>query len=220
MLKQNVFLILFAALICTSKMYGEGVFQKDASLVEQLQKNKIRLIVMRHSESLNNRLNIISSIDSPINCLTASGIQETWNVALNLFPEGINAIYTSPLIGSVETALIVGNLLQIPPEQIQTDDGLIAQNFGTFEGFSFNDYSTLFPSFQSMLKGDPPGGEPGSTVFERSSNFLWQISLNPQNTVLIVTHAFNYCHISMCLTGAFGPFPEHGRYIVYDFSSS
>ena len=55
-----------------------------------------------------------------------------------------------------------------------------------------------------MLEGNAPGGEPGQCVFQRSREFLWRIANKSEKTILVVTHAFNLCHINMCLTGEFG----------------
>ncbi len=225
---RNVFFALMFSFVGSS-VFGNCCFRdqamvpvnsffKDEELVDQLKKNKMKIFVFRHHESINNSQDVVISSRSPGYFITEKGLQNLKDTAQKFTSKGIEAIYTSPLYSSLQATHLMGNILQLPPEKLMLKNRLVIQNFGTYEGRSYEDYKNLFCSFEHMLEGNAPGGEPGQHVFQRSREFLWRIANGPEKTILVLTHAFNLCHIHMCLTGEFGNLPVVGEYVVYDFS--
>lgn len=193
---------------------------KDEALIAKLKAQQIRLIICRHPQSVNNGQNIISSSISPGYSLTSRGFQQLAGLVQILLTQGIEVIYTSPLYRTLQTTQYFGELLSLKPEQLIVDERLKCQNFGIYEKMNFNDYRRLYPSRKAMIEAHPPEGEAGLDVLARTSDFLWSIANGNEKTVLIVTHAFNFCHIRMCLKGEYKPLPLSGTYNIYDFSKS
>ncbi len=213
-------LLLLVGCVCFTSVHADSVFQKDQLLVDALKAKNIRLIVMRQAESLSNAQHIIDSKNDIKQFLTFQGIEQAADTAKNLFLERVSAIYTSPLFASLETSNIIAGALLILPFQIHSDPLLTMQNFGVDEGATFTHYQSLFPSSTAMYEGQVSGGESGTSVFNRTHQFLEKmLKLHESLTVLIITHAFNYCHIKMCLTGDFGQLPAESEFIIYDFNA-
>lgn len=211
--------LCFLLLSCFSMAQASCEFEKDELLVEKIKENQIRIIALRHQESLNNFQDIVTSSRSPGYSLTSAGLEEVRAVSEELKRFAIEILYTSPLYRSLQASEIIGSILAFTPEKMVTQELLAIQKFGSYEGRIFEDYESLFPSFTDMLEGNAPGGEKGIRVFNRTRKALWALVDGPEKNVLIVTHAFNICHIRMCLTGSFGDLPQMGEYVVFDSSN-
>jgi probable phosphoglycerate mutase len=86
----------------------------------------------RHGESLANTSRVISNRSLP-HPLTENGRLQALQLAERLKLAGITAIYTSPVPRALETAQIIGRVLQIPP---QKEEGLREFDAGVLEGRS------------------------------------------------------------------------------------
>jgi broad specificity phosphatase PhoE len=212
----KLFLFIFILGIF-SNVYGH-LFEFDDELVEKMKLEKKYLIVQRHFESSNNLLDIVTSNPSPGYALTPAGHQQATIEGEELSQIGISAIYTSPIYRCLQSSELLGKILQLAPNQIYVDPLLTIQSFGNFNGVDYDLYKDQFGSFEAMLTGSINGVEPGSEVFERSRQFLWKIASSDQNVILIVTHAFNICHMNMSLKGELGPLIAPGEYLIYDFT--
>lgn len=221
MTKIKLFFALCLTLTMFSKAYttDDTSFQKDADLVNLLTAKKMTLIIVRHGEAISNLDDLTTSSRTPGYYLTQKGIEGIQSTAEELADRGISVIYTSPLYRTLQSAQILGKMLHIPPSKQIVDARLAQQNFGVFEGATYQEYKSYFPSSNLLYAQAAPGGESGKTVFERTRNMLWQIASNNQKNVLIVTHAFNYGYINKCLTDEFGAFPPLSRYCVFDFNN-
>jgi len=215
----NFFKYLLAVFLCVSSMIFADVFQVNKTIINKLRENRVRLVVLFCFESKNNQLNIVTSSLSPGYSLTPCGLTELSDVASTLALLNISHIYTSPCFRAQQSASLLGIEWGLHPAQLTVDFKLRMQSFGDAEEESYPLYQRRFASTEHMLKGNPPNGESGLSVFNRTQDALWSVAnLHHNTTILLVTHAFNYCHVAKCLTGQFVPVPTTGKFAVYDFN--
>lgn len=213
-----ILLIGFMTLL-TSKVLATETPYYDQKLVNLLSTKKIRLVVMRHGEAVHNLARLMTSTKSPGIYLTAKGIDQVQGSANKLLTAKIDHIYVSPVYRTLQTAQIVGTSLQIPYQKIQVDERLREQFFGSFEDRTYEEYEAYFPSIENVYVHAVPEGESGIELFSRTHNFLHHIIRKHNNeTLLLITHAYNCCQISYCLTGSYNDLPEKAEYKIYDFS--
>jgi len=191
-------------------------FEMDPNLINALTNKKI--IVIRQSESTNNIQDIVTSSSSPGYHLTPLGRSIIQSQLQEIKGIPLDKVFCSPLYRALQTAEIVGKVFKLTPDQLIPDYHLTMQNFGVFEGYDFDEYKQLFSSQEEMLEGNAAGGELGSLVFERTKSFLYNLSELTETTFLVITHAFNFCHIRMCLTGNYGLLPGPGEMQIFDFT--
>ncbi|HEV8051173.1 MAG TPA: histidine phosphatase family protein [Parachlamydiaceae bacterium] len=207
--------ILFTSLF--SGVYGEG-FKKNTALVDALKAKNIRLVVLCNFRGTNNIEDIITSSNSPAYEITSSGLQLLDDTAPILAKYDISHIYVSMEFRVQQTANLLGKALGLAPDQLSLDPRLRMQHFGNAEGEDYDLYKARFDSKKEMLESAPKNGEAGIKVFKRTQDFLLTLkNLNEGETVLIVTHAFNFCHIAKCLTGKYNQVVSPGTFVVYDF---
>ena len=209
--------VLFTVLI--SALFG-GDFEKNDDLVKELKKNHIRLVVLCNFQGTNNLLDIVTSSRSPGFELTDYGLAMLNDAASALASQHIAYIYTSSAYRAQQTASLLGKAFYLTPRQILVSNFLEMQNFGSANGEDYDVYKERFSSTKEMLEATPSNGESGLSVFKRSEYFLKNLTNFNHCTILIVTYAFNYCHISKCLTGKYGVIPSPGTFIIYDFNVS
>lgn len=216
-------LLRLSLLICLMTLsaftfsYGATIPYQDQELVNKFNQQNIRLIVIRHGEAVHNLKDLMSSTRSPGVYLTEKGIGQVQHSATQLLAEKIEKIYASPVFRTLQTAQIVGKTLSIPYENMLVEERLREQFFGDFEGRTYHEYIAYFSSPEDVFIKAAPGGESGSESFARTQDFLWEIATNHQDeTILLVTHAFNCSLISKCLTGSHYH-PQQAEYKVYDF---
>ena len=209
------FFCLFISM--ASVIYG-ACFDKDTTLIESLAASNIRLVVLCNYQGTNNLLNIVTSSRSPGYNLTEVGLAQLQNTIPTFAAENVSYIFTAPAYRALQSTNLIGNALGLPINHMALDSRLGMQNFGSQEGQNFNAYKLSFGTTPNMLKGTPTGGESGCDVYTRTDAFLNSLLVYPNETILIITHAFNYCHISNILTGSFGSVPATGTYRVYDFN--
>lgn len=192
-------------------------FEKNTQLVENLKQNNVRIVALCNFEGTNNVLGIVTSSRSPGYELTNLGLAKLNDVTPLLISQNIDTIYSSPAFRVQQSANLLGKAFGFSPDQMILDSRLEMQNFGSAEGLDYDLYKQLFTSEADMLQSTPPNGEPGSNVFARVEAFLETLQYRENQTFLVITHAFNFCHISKCLTGKFGNVPSPGTIVIYDF---
>lgn len=215
---MNKILGMFFALCISLFSTIQADFEMNSDLVKKLKKNNIRLVVLCNFHSTNNLLNIVTSTRSPGYELTSTGLATLNDTIPLLETQNITAIYASPVFRAQQSTNLLGKAFGLAVNKLIPDARLGAQHFGTLEGEDFDVYKTLFTSEEDMLKNTPPGGEPGISVFNRAQAFLSDVARFQDQTILVITQGFNYCHISKCLTGQFNQIPAPGTYIIYDFN--
>jgi broad specificity phosphatase PhoE len=157
-------------------------------------KNGMRLILIRHGETLWNREKKVQGL-SDIE-LSESGVEQAHRLALALRDEKIDAIYTSPLKRARETARIIG---QFHPSPIHVEDGLVEMNQGDFEGLSYHDLMDRHRDFVKQWIADPglvkmPNGESLAELQERAWRVMESI-LCTTGDALVVSHNFTIAAI-------------------------
>jgi len=194
-------------------------FGQNTQLIDLFKENNLRLIVMCNFQGTNNVLDIVTSSRSPGYELTNIGLAKLQDAVASLQTENINHIYAAPAYRTQQSANLLGKAFLLHVDQLSIDGRLGMQNFGSAEGEDFDVYKQNFTSMQNMLESTPPNGEPGISVFNRTQDFLASLQNLENQTVLIITHAFNYCHFSKCITGKYNQLPAPGQWIVYDFAN-
>ncbi len=207
--------VLFISLFST--LFADG-FQQNKELIETFKANNIRIILLCNFQGTNNILDIVTSSRSPGYELTNSGLATLQDTSVALESQNITRIYTAPAYRAQQTTNYLGKAFQLTPNQLVIDTRLGMQNFGSSEGEDYDVYKLHFTSEKNMFEGTPPNGEAGIAVFNRSQSLLLSLADFENQTILIVTHAFNFCHLSKCLSGKYGNIPSPGTFIVYDFN--
>lgn len=215
-----MFVWSIAILTLTSSSLFSTPSSQEPNILELLTQSNLRIIVMRHGEALHNLKHLMTSTKSPGIYLTEKGIDQVQNSAIQLFQERVDCIYVSPVYRTMQTAQIVGQILQIPYRKILVEEDLREQYFGTFEDHTYHEYEAYFSESGDEFIYAVPGGESGAELFFRTNEFLSRIAKNHQNeTILLVTHGYNCCQISKCLTGSYAAVPEKAEYQIYDFTN-
>src|SRR5690606_34862179 len=107
------------------------------------------LWLIRHGETeWNRQRRVQGSVDIPLNDV---GRQQARLLARRFVDEPcrIDAVVSSDLIRSVETARASADVLALP---VELDAGLRERRYGIFEGLSFNDLALKFPSAAKAVR--------------------------------------------------------------------
>jgi broad specificity phosphatase PhoE len=193
------------------------VFERDIELVSAFKANNLKIIVLCNFQGSNNVQDIVTASRSPGYELTNLGISMLQDTLPGLRKEHISHIYTAPSFRAQQATNLLGKGLNLLPNQLSVDSRLGMQNFGSADGEDYDDYKARFAGLEDMLENTPPNGESGYSVFTRTDDFLNSLSSLENQTVLVVTHAFNFCHITKIITGKYGTVPAPGTYVIYDF---
>jgi len=145
---------------------------------------------MRHGEAENNVRHILAGRELEYH-LTETGKKQVTSTANNLKSIPIDAIYTSPVVRTVETAEIVSETVGVDYE---VDERLIETDMGSIVGMGYNDalekYGNIFLGFyrdDPMLKNLKV--ERFSAIKERVDSMLDYVAeKHPDTNVLLVTH--------------------------------
>ena len=142
----------------------------------------MKLYVARHGETAWNAENkICGRTDIP---LTAKGLAQARRLAESMADKGINVIIASPMLRARQTAAAVSEVTGIP---VLTDDRLIEQNFGIYEGMDRKDPDFLNNKRQFAYRY--PGGESMMDVACRIYTLIGELKEKyPDQTVLLVCH--------------------------------
>lgn len=215
---MKVIFISLMLFISQTFCYAQTI-QKDIELIDLLKQKNIQLIVIRHGEALHNLSHLMCSNRSPAVCLTETGISQIETAADLLSQENINFIYVSPVYRTLQTAQIIAMTLKIPFQKVCVEEDLREQPVGIFENRTYEEYEGYFTSTNDLFTLGAPEGETGEELFLRSRLLLWRVATKHFNeTILLVTHAYNCCQIHKCLTDAYGDLPGRGEFRKYNFN--
>lgn len=155
-----------------------------------------RLLLVRHGETKMSAEGRFSGHGDPE--LTANGRQQAKKVGAYLAQLGtVDAIVASPLGRAQQTAEAIAAACGIDAGDIETHDGLIEMNFGSWEGKTFGevDRSELAVPEGAAGQADdhaalaPPGGESPNAVYERLGGVVDDITGRyAGKTVVVVSH--------------------------------
>lgn len=151
-----------------------------------------RLCVARHGETDWNAAGILQGW-SDVH-LNDEGRAQSRALALKLADGGFAAVWSSPLVRSLETAEIVAVTLQLPLPVCH--DGLRERNFGAIQGVPKVELADLNPVLlQQILKRNPAADfEGGETMDEFADRVLAAIldigARHGGECVLVITHGW------------------------------
>ena len=148
-----------------------------------------RVLAVRHGETAWNVENRIQGqLDVPLN---EFGRWQAQRLAFVMGDESVDAIYTSDLLRTVETAAPTARGCDV---DWITDPGLRERGFGVFEGLTFTEIEQRWPEQSARwrrreLDFGAEGGETLSEFYARSVATATRLATaHPGQTILIVTH--------------------------------
>ena len=151
----------------------------------------MRLLLVRHGESLGNVTQVLQGRDDP---LTDRGRRQAGEIAAHLATShNVRAIYASPLARAYETAQIIGARIGIDP---QPREGLAEINVGSAVGLTFENWTARFPDEARRFRTQGidytfPEGESGRQLGARIAADLDRIvaaHAGGDDTVIVVSH--------------------------------
>jgi broad specificity phosphatase PhoE len=151
----------------------------------------MRLLLVRHGESLGNVTRVLQGRGDP---LTDRGRSQARSIAAHLASRGdVRTIYTSPLARALETSQIIGTAIGVGP---QPCENLAEINVGTAAGLSFEEWSRRFPEEAGLLHADGvgyafPGGESARHLGERIAveiDRIVEAHRDDPSAVVVVSH--------------------------------
>jgi len=152
----------------------------------------MRLILVRHCQTDRNQQRKLQG-HSPIE-LNAAGRRDAEALALALREEKVEAIYSSPLQRSLETAQAINHFHQLA---IESEDGLKELDIGDLDGLTIEEMRSQYSSFwQKWTSGEPglakcPNGESLAEAQQRAWDTIQEITRrHRQQTAIVVTHYF------------------------------
>lgn len=148
-----------------------------------------RILLVRHGATvLTAEDRFAGSTDVP---LGDEGRQQVRQLAQRLATEPLTAIYSSPMVRTLETARVVAEARGLP---VRLVSGLREIDHGHWEGLTRQEAMTRFPAEYAAweahpLHAAPAGGENGLAVLTRARAALDTIiSTHPGEHVLVVSH--------------------------------
>jgi broad specificity phosphatase PhoE len=148
-----------------------------------------KVYLVRHGQTeWNKKLIFRGRIDIPLN---EDGHREAEAIAEALKDKNIDAIYTSPLIRSIETAQPTAKFFHL---DIVPVEGFIDISYGDWEGLTFNEVKEKYKDHYAQWEKRPdlvrfPHGETLDEVRERSFGaFKDIVKENPGESILIIPH--------------------------------
>lgn len=142
----------------------------------------MKLYVARHGETEWNALNkICGRTDIP---LTERGLEQAKLLAANMTDKQLDVIIASPMIRAQQMAAAVSEVIDVP---VLTDERLIEQNFGDFEGLDRGTPEYLANKRQFAYRY--PGGESQMDVAYRVYGLIEELKGKyPDKNILLVCH--------------------------------
>ncbi|NPA57780.1 MAG: histidine phosphatase family protein [Aquificae bacterium] len=146
------------------------------------------IILVRHGESEYNAKRIVQGhIDTD---LTPAGVVQARLVAEALKSYSIERIISSDLRRAYRTALIIGDVLNLP---VETDSRIREMGFGEWEGRSYERiFETDYTTFQNWLKNPVacplPSQEEISSFEKRLGEFFKDLVQMEEENILVVGH--------------------------------
>jgi probable phosphoglycerate mutase len=162
-------------------------------MVNNIESSGTRILLIRHGETDWNRIRRFQGrSDLPLN---QKGKDQAHALALALKDESLTAIYSSPLIRTLETARLIK--VFHPSIPLFEEEGLVEMNLGEFEGMEAQRWAAEYPDFLRTWQETPasvtmPGGESLQEVQTRAIGTLERITkLYPtESTLLLCSHNF------------------------------
>lgn len=148
---------------------------------------KMRVILVRHGDAVGTKGKFHGLVDNP---LTESGRREAETTANHLKDEGIEQIYSSPMVRALDTAKIIGDKLKIP---VQTDKALLPWDLGSYVGKPVDSqYLEKVKHHIRNSNSKVPSGQSFDKFAGRYIPFINKL-LNDKSkkTVAVVTHGRN-----------------------------
>ena len=152
----------------------------------------VRVILVRHGETEGNRLRLFLGGNSDT-ALNEKGKRQAESLALRLKSEKIQAIYSSPLRRTLDTAQAIARYHRM---EVGIEPELTELNLGELEGTPVAD---LGKTFDELLITGPqdeelpraPGGESLREVQQRAWSAIQRlVSQYPDGAIVIVSHYF------------------------------
>lgn len=181
----------------------------------------MRIYLVRHGETeLNQKKCYYGHMDVG---LSEKGVKQAKAIGAFFRNHSFDVVVSSPLIRAVKTAeYILGGREQ----KIVVDERLSEQNFGIFEGFTYEQLLERYPDeFQSWNQDFSgyriPGGESFSDVRNRIDNYLKELT-GRDGTMLLVAHKGTLGHflassLGLPLEGYWNFVFEQGSYSCIDY---
>lgn len=142
----------------------------------------MKLLVARHGETLFNKENKICGITDIE--LTCKGIEQAKEIAEKIKELNIDLIISSPMKRTIQTSKVISDICNL---QYVTDDRLMEQDYGIYEGCSRMDSNFLNNKKQFAYKY--PNGESMMQVACRVYNLITELNKKYTNkNILIITH--------------------------------
>lgn len=149
----------------------------------------MEVILVRHGQTKENKDKVFHGwIDSSLDDI---GLEQANSIAAHLSGEQIDAILTSPLKRTVDTARIIASKKN--DCEIFQEDGIKEINFGLFEGLTYSEISSMYRDEaskweQESLKYRFPQGESIPDFFNRIKAFWDNMIQKDYKKVVLVTH--------------------------------
>ena len=155
-----------------------------------------QITAVRHGETAwNAESRLQGHLDIDLNDL---GRWQAQRVGLALADSGISTIYCSDLCRAHNTALAISRAISqhsgIAPSDLRLEPGLRERSFGSFEGLTYEQVSTLHPEDALRWKQRdphwaPPGGESPTALHQRIAATLHAIAAqHPGEHIALVSH--------------------------------
>ena len=151
-----------------------------------------RVILVRHGETEWNRLRQIQGSNSNIP-LNKTGRQQAESLALRLKSEPIQAIYSSPLQRSLDTAQAIARHHQL---EVRLEPDLMELNLGELEGIKIEELNKsyreiLLINSQGEILPRVPGGESLREVQQRAWSAVQRlVSQHSEGVIVVASHYF------------------------------
>ena len=151
-----------------------------------------RIILVRHGETEWNRSRRIQGSNSNIS-LNETGRQQAESLALRLKSEPVQAIYSSPLQRTLDTAQAIARHHQL---EVQLEPDLREFDLGELEGIKIEDLNKgyreiLLINSQGEILPRVPGGESLKEVQQRVWSTVQRlVSQHPDGLIVVVSHYF------------------------------
>lgn len=159
----------------------------------------MRLYLLRHGETKLNKMKCYyGATDVP---LSEKGKQQGLGLAPLFKAVPVDIVIASPLQRAVSTAELV---MQGTGPVIRTDNRLMEQDFGIFEGMKHQEIMEKYPEEYRLWNEDfsdyrIPGGESFRDVRDRIDSFIKD--LPKEGTVLLAAHKGTLGHLTASLLG-------------------
>lgn len=152
----------------------------------------MRLLLVRHSESVGNReMRLQGQTEFP---LTERGRRQSEQLAASLAQQSLAAVYSSPTRRALETAKAIAGRFGV---EVEAEPALEEYDFGDLSGLTWPEIKERRPQLIEQLLGDSaeypdyPGEEGREAFRERVSGALWRLAERhaEDEVVVVVTHA-------------------------------